>query len=76
MDMFNAPTNTATFKEEAHVDDVKPATTFLAEFELVDISGVFYISNLTTILTERGGPTKIRIDYGYRRQTISNWHGY
>ena len=38
--MFNAPTNTATFKVEAHVDDVKPATAFLAEFELVDLSSV------------------------------------
>lgn len=76
MDMFNAPTNTATFKVEAHVDDVKPATAFLAEFELVDLSSVFYISHLTTILTEGGGPTINRIDYGYRRQTIRNGHGY
>ena len=36
MDMFNAPTTTETFKVEAYVDDVKPAITSLAEFELVD----------------------------------------
>ena len=36
MDMFNAPTTSETFKVEAYVDDVKPAITSLAEFELVD----------------------------------------
>ena len=36
MDMFNAPSTTETFKVEAYIDDVKPAITSLAEFELVD----------------------------------------
>ena len=35
MDMFNGPTTNETCKVEAYVDDVKPAFTSLAEFELI-----------------------------------------